>query len=418
MKPSHGKALLSAAATLVALAFAELLLHRLSPPVLIGVGTDKTDKSRIYGWCLEPFERYPFINPDSGIVTYFNANSRGWKDVEHEYAKPDGRIRILCIGDSGTYGLVDLKDLYTRRIEEILHRSGQTNIEVISIGVGAWGTDQELEALKDDGMRYKPDIVIYQFCGNDITDNVQPTADTPPDSIFQRKPFNYRVCNDALIKIPRHLPPRKLSPVTSIKRALLHSALIYNINNVRKRVLQICSAHFSRSSARSDPAVDTLEKRNSRIKAARTEMLRYTLNPDNPYYIYTAGVQPNELNEAWNLLEKLIVEMDAIARKDNARFLVFSEESEEGKRQWGLAWGRMHTDQQGDYVLKDGRRYPCDWKRPLKNLRMICENNAIPLIEPQRPYARYINDPHPNAEGNMAMAMDIVEYLQNSRVIK
>ena len=74
-------------------------------------------------------------------------------------------------------GEVPLNLLYTRVLEKKFIDSGIKNIEIISIGVGAWGTDQSLEVLKREGIKYKPDFVIYQFCENDLDNNLLPRED-------------------------------------------------------------------------------------------------------------------------------------------------------------------------------------------------------------------------------------------------
>ncbi len=63
------------------------------------------------------------------------------------------------------------------------------------------------------------------------------------------------------------------------------------------------------------------------------------------------------------------------------------------------------------------KKYSADWKRPLNDLDKICKQNGISLIAPKQKYTRYLNDPHPNAQGNQAMAEDIVEYLINSKIL-
>ena len=92
--------------------------------------------------------------------------------MEHAITKPDDVNRIVVIGDSHTYGVVPLEDVYTRRLEAIFHQHGYRNIEVITLGVGAWGADQKLWVLEREGIHYKPDIVLYQFAANDIGDNL------------------------------------------------------------------------------------------------------------------------------------------------------------------------------------------------------------------------------------------------------
>src|SRR5690606_26268885 len=95
-------------------------------------------------------------------------NPGGWKDVEHALAKPPGAKRVLVLGDSVTWGVVPLENLYTRRLEALLRRRGIAGAEVIAMAVAGWGTDQQLEALTLEGLAFEPDIVVLQFDGSDI----------------------------------------------------------------------------------------------------------------------------------------------------------------------------------------------------------------------------------------------------------
>lgn len=143
-----------------------------------------------YGWALLPNKTYQAADYDTREVYQYTTNSRGWKDVEHTYAKPPGVTRILFVGDSNTIGVVPMGQEYHRQLEQLLHEAGYTNVEVIAIGIGAWGTDQELMALTDEGLRYEPDIVVYQLDANDFTD-ILPASAFPADSIQAAQPFYY-----------------------------------------------------------------------------------------------------------------------------------------------------------------------------------------------------------------------------------
>ncbi|MCI0616562.1 hypothetical protein L0244_26580, partial [bacterium] len=144
---------------------------------------------------------------------------------------------------------------------------------------------------------------------------------------------------------------------------------------------------------------------------------QFPINPQDPYFIGDPGEHSKELKQAWKLMDKLLAEMKKRCAANNATFMVFSEESDEGKREWSLLKNRLSNDGHEDYVLWKGKKYPADWKRPLKDLQNICDQNQIPLIEPRQKYLRYLNDPHPNPDGNQAMAEDIVEYLINSNAL-
>lgn len=98
-------------------------------------------------------------------------NSQGFRTPEVARDKPPGVQRIVFLGDSHTEGYtVNDRETYTALIGEML---GQTlPVETISLGVGGYSTDQELLAYLHYGRTYSPDLVVLQFCANDLAFNV------------------------------------------------------------------------------------------------------------------------------------------------------------------------------------------------------------------------------------------------------
>ena len=103
------------------------------------------------------------------VNTYFHRqhNSHGLRSLrEVSYAKPPGVKRILLIGDSffWGYGVDDDKV-----VSELLQKMAGDRVEVINGAVSGYGTDQELLWLMNEGLKYKPDLVICgMFPDNDL----------------------------------------------------------------------------------------------------------------------------------------------------------------------------------------------------------------------------------------------------------
>lgn len=98
-----------------------------------------------------------------------STNSHGFRDREYPLIPPSGTVRILCLGDSLTFGDgVAVEDTYPKRLEAILHGSGGLKFEVINAGVPSYDTWQEIALFKTKGARFEPHIVILGFYGNDI----------------------------------------------------------------------------------------------------------------------------------------------------------------------------------------------------------------------------------------------------------
>jgi lysophospholipase L1-like esterase len=99
-----------------------------------------------------------------------STNSRGLRNRETPYAR-DARRRILCVGDSFTWGLgVEGEDAFPARLER-----GLPGTEVVNAGVIGWGTAQEWLWLEGEGARYTPDILILGFHVSDFWENAGST---------------------------------------------------------------------------------------------------------------------------------------------------------------------------------------------------------------------------------------------------
>jgi lysophospholipase L1-like esterase len=94
-------------------------------------------------------------------------NAHGFRDRARSFEKTPGTTRALAIGDSFTFG-ADVDD--GERFSEALERSTK-DLEVLNLGVNAYGPDQELRLLELEGFRYAPDVVLWiVFLGNDLND--------------------------------------------------------------------------------------------------------------------------------------------------------------------------------------------------------------------------------------------------------
>lgn len=122
-----------------------------------------------WGWHHEPNARDLFVK--LGFEQEIEINSRGLREREIPYDKPDGVRRILVIGDSAAVAFeVAPEERFTAVAERILREQGHP-VEVINAGTRGWGTDQTLLFLRDEGLRYQPDVVLYLWTDNDLFDN-------------------------------------------------------------------------------------------------------------------------------------------------------------------------------------------------------------------------------------------------------
>lgn len=103
-------------------------------------------------------------------------NSKGLRDREHSYDKPENTKRILVLGDSYAwgYGVAD-DEIFTTRLQDLVDTTPfvpMTRYSIINCGVSGWGTDQEYLFLLEEGFKYSPDLVVLAFfIVNDIQNN-------------------------------------------------------------------------------------------------------------------------------------------------------------------------------------------------------------------------------------------------------
>jgi hypothetical protein len=106
------------------------------------------------GWALRPNTSRTSVR--TGYKIDYQINSAGWRDSETTFERQDGVLRIVLVGDSRTFGFgVPIDKHFSKLIEGYL-----PNVEVINLGVGGYGVNQELITLKEYGLDYEPDLVV------------------------------------------------------------------------------------------------------------------------------------------------------------------------------------------------------------------------------------------------------------------
>jgi hypothetical protein len=145
------------------LALAEGVLVFLVPPPIVWLAPQESYHydSRV-GHRLVPGQRsYTHSFP---VAT----NSQGLRDREFSVLPERGVVRILCLGDSLTFGDgVAVEDTYPKQLEAVLSQEGNARYEVINAGVPSYDTWQEVVYFEEWGIRLKPNIVVMGFYAND-----------------------------------------------------------------------------------------------------------------------------------------------------------------------------------------------------------------------------------------------------------
>lgn len=103
----------------------------------------------------------------------YEKNSRGLRDYEHDYEKDEDVFRIVVTGDSFTYGtgVASMEDIFVKRLERGLNADAKAGrrFEVINGAQPGYNTPHEESWLRDEGIRYSPDLLIVVYFFNDAT---------------------------------------------------------------------------------------------------------------------------------------------------------------------------------------------------------------------------------------------------------
>jgi lysophospholipase L1-like esterase len=138
------------------------------------------------------------FEPRPGLVLeldYGETRPRGQQRVQHRFnaeslrgpvlpvqRQPGHGPRILCIGDSHTFGTGATEDeTWPARLAQSLASLGYDRAEVLNAGVPGYDTLQEAIWMKHTGLVYSPDLVLLQYFVNDtaVRDAIRPDEPEP-----------------------------------------------------------------------------------------------------------------------------------------------------------------------------------------------------------------------------------------------
>jgi lysophospholipase L1-like esterase len=98
-------------------------------------------------------------------------NAKGYRDVERAVPKAPGVRRVVCIGDSFTWGVsVLFDDAWPQRVERALSRERGELWEAVNLAEPGLNSVQEASRLDSEGFAYEPDAVVVAYVLNDSED--------------------------------------------------------------------------------------------------------------------------------------------------------------------------------------------------------------------------------------------------------
>jgi len=107
-----------------------------------------------------------------GLPYRVSVNDLGFRGPETPLVKPAGTYRVLCLGDSYTFGAyVNDEQTWPSQLETRLREEVDSRpIDVINAGISGFTIVDELAFLQEHGLDLEPDAVIVAFVLNDLAD--------------------------------------------------------------------------------------------------------------------------------------------------------------------------------------------------------------------------------------------------------
>ena len=246
----------------------------------------------------------------------YEINSEGFVDYDHELTSE--KYRIALLGDSFIEATQVPFDLALPRLME------SVDVEVMSFGLSAIGTSQELIIFNEYTSKYRPDaVVLFFFAGNDLINNHYDLQ----DDVYRP----YYVLEDGELQLVRYEP------------------------TLRDRAIKLAKKSYA-----------------IRFFNTKFQILLGTKNTQGgavaKYYVYD-DEWPKAYVESWEVTQKVILQLQQDVEKDGAEFLLV------------VVNGPEHVDSTIREEVEGLIGTPLNWTLPNDKMQVFCETNEIHCID-------------------------------------
>jgi hypothetical protein len=181
----------------------------------------------------------------------FTTNAQGFRDTrDWHYERTPGVRRVLVLGDSHTQGFECRQEAtFSALLAE------KTGMEVLNCGVSGLGTAEQLAFLENEGLKYRPDVVVLAWFANDLDDNVKSGLFTVRDGALVAEKFAHQPGVAVLDALNRWAVLRWAS-----EHSYFYSLLFNRVWDWRKaRLSQQASAEYAIKAPVPEAAVETAQ---------------------------------------------------------------------------------------------------------------------------------------------------------------
>lgn len=113
---------------------------------------------------------------DKPYYVDYRLNRLGYRDVDRTRDCPSDTLRIICLGDSNTFGLgVHFEDTYAQALERLCNQRRQPDadkVQALNFGVPGYATDAQYDVYVNDAAVYGGQVIFLQLCWNDAVSTV------------------------------------------------------------------------------------------------------------------------------------------------------------------------------------------------------------------------------------------------------
>lgn len=345
-----------------------------------------TEYDPVLGWRKRPGAEVVYDRREYHVE--YRVNSRGLRGPERAYEKATGVVRVLALGDSFIEAfMVDEPQTVTARLEADLVARG-CRAEVINGGTVGYGTDQGYLFYRDEGRRYRPDLVIQFVYQNDI-----PYLPLEEFLGYPKPTLDFRTLPPTVANepVPRYIAPTVAAAATPAPKPFSY-------------VFEFVKQSVERSSARTYERLAGLGLWEPLNRLPLNDELRLFRVPELGH-----------LRPAWSSFTWTLQALSRAVTDDGARLLVayIPSRMEVNPRVWELTQVR--------YGL--GSDYDRDAVR--KRVASIAARIDVPMIDltPELTRANglfkttyFTTDSHWNAEGQRVAAAAVTDFVATNRL--
>lgn len=261
-------------------------------------------------------------------------NSRGFVGPDFDEKKSPGTYRIFALGDSCTFG-GDWDMSYAVFLSQELNTSAQ-RYEVINAGIEGYNSEYALGRLREDILKYEPDLVTIYIGWNDLMKNNPSSMSSTGQVTWLGKVLNKSYLYKGLSKVMFfQLRPMLISPSLTGEESEYHVFDEFVPSTYEQNVSAMINLLRERNVRVLLMTRPTVLRRNMTADDIRNEHVFFPFFPEAysvPRFLSLHGAYNKSIHRLGERFQVPVVDLDAIFN---------------GKDKPSLFWDTMHPSKAG-----------------------------------------------------------------------